>query len=316
MIRELEVADLETGPDKIAMTVPMFIRALEWAKESAKDDLELHKFVENILAADKVLGIDDYNSLFNGITEPEKNGMKKQFTVLFSASYDSYDKDLVPTAYTEYVWSEDNERSITQAALWSAARRVSKEKNIDQTKVMQSFQRTVKVLAITEGFKSMAIAGKIQRRDRPIISRVIARLKSVASTYKYAMFNRPVGIGCNPKEGFVGTEDRPAKGHDHYDYARNGVAIYNRKLTDHETKQFEMAPMLEGRDLDSFAESVAFEMSDYSTEYLEMSETDHQDFLKTILQNIKQAAKGYPPSVGNLEKFAKLVENHLRKDTR
>jgi len=59
--RKLEESN--QGTDHISMTVPLFIRCLEWAKESAKDDIELHKFVENVVALGGVLETDDYDKL-------------------------------------------------------------------------------------------------------------------------------------------------------------------------------------------------------------------------------------------------------------
>jgi hypothetical protein len=46
--------------DTINMTVPLFIRCLEWAHEEAKDDVELHKFVEKVIAKGGKLTTSDY----------------------------------------------------------------------------------------------------------------------------------------------------------------------------------------------------------------------------------------------------------------
>lgn len=35
--------------DKIVMSVPLFIRCLEWANEEAKNDVEIHKFAEKVI---------------------------------------------------------------------------------------------------------------------------------------------------------------------------------------------------------------------------------------------------------------------------
>jgi len=47
----------------ISMSVPLFIRALEYAREDAKNDVALHKFTENAIILDRTLGIDDYDQL-------------------------------------------------------------------------------------------------------------------------------------------------------------------------------------------------------------------------------------------------------------
>ncbi len=59
------------GVDHINMTVPLFLRCLEWAKESAKTDVELHELVENILSKDSVLDIEDYLSIVPTGSEAE-----------------------------------------------------------------------------------------------------------------------------------------------------------------------------------------------------------------------------------------------------
>lgn len=50
------------------LDVPLFIRMLEFAKEDAKTDLDLHNVTENVLLLSKdrkVLTMDDYDSIVN-----------------------------------------------------------------------------------------------------------------------------------------------------------------------------------------------------------------------------------------------------------
>ena len=54
---------MNEGIDQVSMDVELFIRCLEWAKESAQDDIALHKFTENVVAKDGVLTMADYESL-------------------------------------------------------------------------------------------------------------------------------------------------------------------------------------------------------------------------------------------------------------
>ena len=54
--------------DTITIDVPLLMRLLEFAKEDAKSDVELHKLVDNMLKLQQknsVLNIDHYNSLVN-----------------------------------------------------------------------------------------------------------------------------------------------------------------------------------------------------------------------------------------------------------
>lgn len=52
--------------DKITLDVPLFIRLLEYAKEDAKTDVDLHTATENALALSetgKTLTMDDYDTI-------------------------------------------------------------------------------------------------------------------------------------------------------------------------------------------------------------------------------------------------------------
>jgi len=52
--------------DTITVDVPLFIRLLEYAKEDAKTDMDLHDVAENIISlssSGKTLTMDNYNSI-------------------------------------------------------------------------------------------------------------------------------------------------------------------------------------------------------------------------------------------------------------
>ena len=51
------------GTDVVKLTVPMFVRLLEWAREEAKSDMDVHKLTEKIVAKKGVLSSDDYDAL-------------------------------------------------------------------------------------------------------------------------------------------------------------------------------------------------------------------------------------------------------------
>lgn len=55
--------------DKITMDVPLFIRMLEYAREDAKTDMDLHKVTENALALSetgKTLTMNQYDEIIGG----------------------------------------------------------------------------------------------------------------------------------------------------------------------------------------------------------------------------------------------------------
>jgi hypothetical protein len=61
----------EDAVDTITMDIPLFIRMLEYAREDAKEDMDLHDVTEKAITLGKERGIlqmDDYNEIV-GTTE-------------------------------------------------------------------------------------------------------------------------------------------------------------------------------------------------------------------------------------------------------
>jgi TfoX/Sxy family transcriptional regulator of competence genes len=67
--------------DKITLDVPLFIRLLEYAREDAKTDMDLHNVAEKAVAASetgKTLTMSDYDALVAGNSEDkEMNEIKR-----------------------------------------------------------------------------------------------------------------------------------------------------------------------------------------------------------------------------------------------
>jgi len=67
--------------DKITLDVPLFIRLLEYAREDAKTDMDLHNVAEKAIAASetgKTLTMSDYDGLVAGSSEDqEMNEIKR-----------------------------------------------------------------------------------------------------------------------------------------------------------------------------------------------------------------------------------------------
>ena len=57
--------------DTLTLTVPLFIRMLEYAKEDAKTDMDLHKVTENLMALKGVADMDCYDKVVNEETLDE-----------------------------------------------------------------------------------------------------------------------------------------------------------------------------------------------------------------------------------------------------
>ena len=67
--------------DKVTIDIPLFIRLLEYAREDAKTDMDLHKVTENAVALSetgKTLTMADYDSLVaNDSENQEMNEIKR-----------------------------------------------------------------------------------------------------------------------------------------------------------------------------------------------------------------------------------------------
>ena len=61
--------------DKVTLDIPLFIRLLEYAREDAKTDMDLHNVAEKAIAASetgKTLTMADYDALVAGNSEDQQ----------------------------------------------------------------------------------------------------------------------------------------------------------------------------------------------------------------------------------------------------
>jgi len=74
--------DIQFNPtDKITVDVPLFIRLLEYAREDAKTDMDLHKITENILALSKtgkLLTMDQYDGIVRDSDNTDRPSVNDQ----------------------------------------------------------------------------------------------------------------------------------------------------------------------------------------------------------------------------------------------
>lgn len=61
--------DLSKNEDTVTMDVPLLIRVMEYAKEDAKTDMELHRAVERMLSIGGALTMNDYDSIVSNLDE-------------------------------------------------------------------------------------------------------------------------------------------------------------------------------------------------------------------------------------------------------
>jgi hypothetical protein len=141
----------EDPTDIIAMDVPLFIRMLEWAREDAETDIELHDAAERAIEAVKLRGLlsmEDYTDIV-GVSKDEldeirlvpkdqlealatklaaqvfskKQNLKPAIDILKKALEDSY-KALDPeveikeeTGYSKYLATPENPKGKTQGLI-------------------------------------------------------------------------------------------------------------------------------------------------------------------------------------------------------
>lgn len=71
--------------DTITVDVPLFIRLLEYAREDAKTDMDLHKVTENILALSEegsTLTMDQYDEIVKDEAKELQERLKKLANIL------------------------------------------------------------------------------------------------------------------------------------------------------------------------------------------------------------------------------------------
>lgn len=83
-VQNRKPVDEKNPIDTVRMDIPLLIRVMEFAKEDAKTDMELHAAAENMIElskSDRVLNMDDYNSI---VTPDEENQINELVKVVMS----------------------------------------------------------------------------------------------------------------------------------------------------------------------------------------------------------------------------------------
>lgn len=61
------VTEANKGEDIIKVTVPMFIKLMEWSREDAKSDLDVHNITERIVSKNGILCSSEFDDLIKNI---------------------------------------------------------------------------------------------------------------------------------------------------------------------------------------------------------------------------------------------------------
>jgi len=77
----MEVSSTQSNPiDNVTLDIPLFIRLLEYAKEDAQSDMDLHKVAENIIEMSQggtTLTMEDYDAIVSIQKGSEKEEMSQ-----------------------------------------------------------------------------------------------------------------------------------------------------------------------------------------------------------------------------------------------
>jgi hypothetical protein len=85
--RAIMEAKEEDVVDTITMDVPLFIRMLEYSREDAAEDMDLHDVTEKAIALNKeksILSMDDYDAIVGGAEEIQENKIKELAEAVFA----------------------------------------------------------------------------------------------------------------------------------------------------------------------------------------------------------------------------------------
>lgn len=145
--RGLTEAQEEDVVDTITMDVPLFIRMLEYSREDASADVDLHDVTEKAISLNKekdILSMDDYNEIVGAAEEIEegfygkgdkRRGLQNQ-SKLSSAEYQMA-KKLKSFKASDWKWNADedlynkvNEVELTEANVPSNIKEFAKRKGV------------------------------------------------------------------------------------------------------------------------------------------------------------------------------------------
>jgi hypothetical protein len=85
--QDMNEAKEEDVVDTITMDVPLFIRMLEYSREDAAEDIDLHDVTEKAIALNKeksILSMGDYDAIVGGAEEIQENKIKELAEAVFA----------------------------------------------------------------------------------------------------------------------------------------------------------------------------------------------------------------------------------------
>ena len=173
--------------DIVTMDVPLFIRALEYAKEDAQEDMDLHDFAERAISATKQQGIlqmDDYDMLV-GDKEPMDESVNLKQSKLSPSEYQKA-KKLKAFDAKDWKWNADEDlyiKSIKESIARNLAKKLKKQINEefeDNGAEEKSFDAELMAaangIAATLGKELKAKQGDKEQLDEAVVTSIIAAI--------------------------------------------------------------------------------------------------------------------------------------------
>jgi len=137
MTNNLSEAKEEDVVDTITMDVPLFIRMLEYSREDANEDMDLHDVTEKAIALGKergILSMEDYEEIVGAAEEIKEVNLKA--SKLSSSEYQKA-KKLKDFKASDWKWNADedlytkvNEGELTEAYVPSNIREFAKRRGV------------------------------------------------------------------------------------------------------------------------------------------------------------------------------------------
>ena len=134
--------------------------------------------------------------------------------------------------------------------------------------------------------------------------------------YRYALVNDTESrlmVGTAPA-GFLRQEPRPAPGEPFHDWARHGVLVYGRPLTDQETQQYELATLLPEAEEPALVARIAAPYREQAAVLLAYAAEEPGWYANDIRAAIEREGTGYRLLVADPDRIGDLVLALLRGD--
>lgn len=132
--------------------------------------------------------------------------------------------------------------------------------------------------------------------------------------FRYALVNRPAGIGCVPRGLSYDVRPRPNAGEAHHAMARHGVMVTRRPLTNEELAQFEIAPMVSVESMPALAKRLMVGSLGWcAREYLDVRADDPEVFRQGVLQSLERLDRGVRWSIESEGALLDVVAAELSK---